>query len=278
MTEPTRLFDCIEWHLERGATHTIMAAKENGVWNEYSLQELSETVNKLSAGLLKMGFGSGDNTPEGRDKIAVIAKNRPEWLMLDLAVQQIGAVLTPVYPTISQSELEFILQDAQVKVIFVNDKNLAEKVNAMRANLPYLQEIFSFDITDNIKHWKEILSEDENYLLQLKQISSKIQYEDLATIIYTSGTTGKPKGVMLSHKNIVSNVIGSMPCFPPGNRALSFLPMNHIFERMVTYLYLYKGVSIFYAESLDTIADNLKEVKPHMFTTVPRLLEKFMRK
>ena len=198
--------------------------------------------------------------------------------MLDLAVQQIGAVLTPVYPTISQSELEFILQDAQVKVIFVNDKNLAEKVNAIRANLPHLQEIFSFDKTDNIKHWKEILSEDENYLLQLKQIAAKIQYEDLATIIYTSGTTGKPKGVMLSHKNIVSNVLGSMPCFPPGNRALSFLPMNHIFERMVTYLYLFKGVSIFYAESLDTIADNLKEVKPHMFTTVPRLLEKVYEK
>lgn len=278
MTEPTRLFDCIEWHLERGATHTIMAAKENGIWKEYSLGELSETVNKLSAGLLKMGFGSGDNTPEGRDKIAVIAKNRPEWLMLDLAVQQIGAVLTPVYPTISQSELEFILQDAQVKIIFVNDKNLAEKVNAIRENLPCLQQIFSFDKTDNVKHWKEILSEDENYLLQLKQIAGKIQYEDIATIIYTSGTTGKPKGVMLSHKNIVSNVIGSMPCFPPGNRALSFLPMNHIFERMVTYLYLYKGVSIFYAENLDTIADNLREVKPHMFTTVPRLLEKVYEK
>ena len=274
MTEPTRLFDCIEWHLERGATHTVMAAKEHGIWKEYSLAELSETVNKLSAGLLKMGLGNGDNTPEGRDKIAVIAKNRPEWLMLDLAVQQIGAVLTPVYPTISQSELEFILQDAQVKVIFVNDKKLAEKVNVMRANLPDLQEIFSFDKTENIKHWKDILSEDADCLLKLKQVSAQIQYEDLATIIYTSGTTGKPKGVMLSHKNIVSNVIGSMPCFPPGNRALSFLPMNHIFERMVTYLYLYKGVSIFYAESLDTIAENLREVKPNMFTTVPRLLEK----
>jgi len=274
MTEPTRLFDCIEWHLERGATHTVMAAKEDGIWKEYSLEELSETVNKLSAGLLKMGLGNGDNTPEGRDKIAVIAKNRPEWLMLDLAVQQIGAVLTPVYPTISQSELEFILQDAQVKVIFVNDKKLAEKVNVMRTNLPDLQEIFSFDKTENIKHWKDILSDDADCLLKLKQVSAQIQYEDLATIIYTSGTTGKPKGVMLSHKNIVSNVIGSMPCFPPGNRALSFLPMNHIFERMVTYLYLYKGVSIFYAESLDTIAENLREVKPNMFTTVPRLLEK----
>src|ERR1017187_7228622 len=126
MTEPTRLFDCIEWHLQKGATHTIMAAKENGKWKEYYIQEVLEIVNKLSAGLLKMGFGKGDNTAEGRDKIAVIAKNRPEWLILDLAVQQIGAVLTPVYPTISESELEFILQDALVKIIFVNDANLAE--------------------------------------------------------------------------------------------------------------------------------------------------------
>ena len=278
MTEPTRLFDCIEWQLQKGATHPIVAAKENGKWKEYSLQELSETVDKLSAGLLKMGFGKGDNTPEGRDKIAVIAKNRPEWLMLDLAVQQIGAVLTPVYPTISESELEFILDDAQVKIIFVNDNKLAEKVNNIKGNLPHLKEIFSFDKTDNTKYWKEILSPDENYIRQLKEIAATIQYEDLATIIYTSGTTGKPKGVMLSHRNIVSNVMSSMPCFPPGNRALSFLPMNHIFERMVTYLYLFKGVSIYYAESLDTIAENLKEVKPHMFTTVPRLLEKVYEK
>ncbi len=278
MTEPTRLFDCIEWQLQKGATHPIVAAKENGKWKEYSLQELSETVDKLSAGLLKMGFGKGDNTPEGRDKIAVIAKNRPEWLMLDLAVQQIGAVLTPVYPTISESELEFILDDAQVKIIFVNDNKLAEKVNNIKGNLPHLKEIFSFDKTDNIKYWKEILSPDENYIRQLKETAATIQYEDLATIIYTSGTTGKPKGVMLSHRNIVSNVMSSMSCFPPGNRALSFLPMNHIFERMVTYLYLFKGVSIYYAESLDSIAENLKEVKPHMFTTVPRLLEKVYEK
>ena len=278
MTEPTRLFDCIEWQLQKGATHPIVAAKENGKWKEYSLQQLSETVDKLSAGLLKMGFGKGDNTPEGRDKIAVIAKNRPEWLMLDLAVQQIGAVLTPVYPTISESELEFILEDAQVEIIFVNDSKLAEKVNSIKGNLPYLKEVFSFDKTDNVKYWQEILSADESYIRRLKEIASTIQYEDLATIIYTSGTTGKPKGVMLSHRNIVSNVMSSMSCFPPGNRALSFLPMNHIFERMVTYLYLFKGVSIYYAENLETIADNLLEVKPHMFTTVPRLLEKVYEK
>ncbi|MGH2563232.1 MAG: AMP-dependent synthetase/ligase, partial [Ginsengibacter sp.] len=278
MTEPTRMFDCIEWHLQKGATHPIVAAKENGTWKAYSLQELSATVNNLSAGLLKMGFGRVDNSAEGRDKIAVIAKNRPEWLILDLAVQQIGAVLTPVYPTISESELEFILQDAQVKIIFVNDMNLVEKVNKIKENVPCLKQIFSFDKIDTVKYWKEILSDDENYHRELKAISSAIQYEDLATIIYTSGTTGKPKGVMLSHRNIVSNVMSSMSCFPPGNRALSFLPMNHIFERMVTYLYLFKGVSIYYAENLDTIADNLREVKPNMFTTVPRLLEKVYEK
>jgi long-chain acyl-CoA synthetase len=281
MTEPTRLFDFIESYLQKGATHTIMAAKENGSWKKYSIQEVSDIANKLSAGLLQMGISSKDNTPEGRDKIAVIAKNRPEWLMLDLAVQQIGAVLTPVYPTINETELEFILKDAEVKIIFVNDAQLFEKVNGIKANLPHLKEIFSFDKTGNTKHWKEILDYgDGNYLKEVKAISNKIKHEDLATIIYTSGTTGKPKGVMLSHKNILSNVMDSLPCFPPGDnlRALSFLPLNHIFERMVSYLYLYKGTSIFFAESMETISDNLKEVKPNLFTTVPRLLEKVYEK
>ena len=278
MTEPTRLFDCIEWHLQKGATHTIMAGKENDHWKEYSIQEVSETVNKLSAGLLKMGFGKKNNSPEEKHKIAVISKNRPEWLILDLAVQKIGAVLTPVYPTINEMELEFILKEAGVEIIFVNDAHLAEKVNNIKVNIPCLKQIFSFEKTDNVNYWKEILSSDENYLRELKEISAKIQYEDIATIIYTSGTTGKPKGVMLSHKNIVSNIMTCMSYFPPGNRALSFLPMNHIFERMVTYLYLYKGVSIYYAENLDTIANNLQETKPHMFTTVPRLLEKVYEK
>jgi long-chain acyl-CoA synthetase len=281
MTEPKRLFDCIEWHLEKGASHTIMAAKENGKWKEYSIREVAATINNLSAGLLKMGFGNGDGTAEGRDKIAVISKNRPEWLMLDLAVQQIGAVLTPVYPTISEAELEFILKDASVEIIFVNDGDLAEKVNNIKPNLPRLKQIFSFDETKSIPHWKHILSmSDENSLEKIKSISAKINYEDLATIIYTSGTTGKPKGVMLSHKNILSNVMDSLPCFPPGEhlKALSFLPLNHIFERMVSYLYLFKGTSIFFAESMDTIGENLKEIKPHMFTTVPRLLEKVYEK
>ena len=281
MTQPTRLFDCIELHLKESPERTMLAGKENGTWVEYSTREVSDIVNRLSAGLLKLGYGRGDNTPEGRDKIAVIAKNRPEWIMLDLAVQKIGAVLTPVYPTINDLELEYILQDSRIKIIFTNDRELSEKVAGVKGNLPDLKEIYSFEKIDGVKHWKEILSlGDEENSRQLESISAALKYEDLATIIYTSGTTGKPKGVMLSHRNILSNVLDSMPCFPPGEnlKALSFLPLNHIFERMVSYIYLFRGTSIFYAESLETIGDNLKEVKPHLFTTVPRVLEKVYEK
>jgi long-chain acyl-CoA synthetase len=277
MTNPTRLFDCIDLHLKDAPSRTMLAGKENGQWKEYSTSDVADIVTRLSAGLFHIGIGPGDGTAEGKHKIAVIARNRPEWVMLDLAVQQLGAVLTPVYPTISESELEYILADAGVKLIFVNDQSLFEKVNNIKSRLPQLHEIFSFEKLDAAKHWKEILTiGNQQDIDGVKAISEKIKYEDLATIIYTSGTTGKPKGVMLSHKNILSNVVDSMPCFPPGenHKALSFLPLNHIFERMVTFLYLFKGTSIFYAESMDTIGDNLKEVQPHLFTTVPRLLEK----
>ncbi len=281
MNEPTRLFDCLELHLKNTPQRTMLAGKEDGDWKKYTVEEVSGIVNKLSAGLLKIGIGNGDNTAEGRDKVAVISKNRPEWLMLDLAVQQIGAVLTPVYPTINVAELEFVLRDAAVKIVFVNDQNLFNKINEIRHNLPDIEEVYSFDSLPGVKHWKEILSlADDHYISSVKTISDKIKYEDLATIIYTSGTTGKPKGVMLSHKNILSNVLDSMPCFPPGDdmKALSFLPLNHIFERMVSYIYLFVGTSIYYTESLETISENLKEVKPQLFTTVPRLLEKVYEK
>ena len=281
MLKPTRLFDCLDLHLQDAPSRTMLAGKENGVWIEYPTSEVADIVKRLSAGLLKMGYGCGDKSAEGRDKIAVLAKNRPEWVMLDLAVQKIGAVLTPIYPTISDIDLEFILNDSKVKIIFTNDKDLTDKVNSVKANLPDLQEIYSFDKVEGSNYWKEILEKgSEAEFIEVKEIAAQIGYEDLATMIYTSGTTGKPKGVMLSHKNILSNVIDSLPCFPPGDnmKALSFLPLNHIFERMVTYLYLFRGTSIFYAESLETIGDNLKEVKPHLFTTVPRLLEKVYEK
>lgn len=277
MKEPTRLFDCIQYHLERTPIEDMLAAKENGRWKKYSTREVSDIVNSLSAGLLNLGYNCGDMTDEGRDKIAVLSKNRPEWILLDLAVQQIGAVLTPVYPTISINELEFVLSDARVKAIFVNDEDLYYKVLSIKERLPSLQHVYTFEHVQEASYWKEVLQESSNEALsKVKLIAGAVQSKDLATIIYTSGTTGTPKGVMLSHQNILSNVIASIPCFPPveNSRALSFLPLNHIFERMVTYIYLMKGTSIYYAEGLETIAENLKEVKPHLFTTVPRLLEK----
>ena len=277
MNDPRRLFDCIQYHLAKSPLEDMLAGKEAGQYKKYSTQKVFEIVNDLSAGLLSIGIGPGNMSVEGRDKVAILCKNRPEWVMLDLAVQQIGAVLTPIYPTININELRFVLNDAQVKMVFVNDEELFLKVLSVKNEVPSLKEIYTFEHVANAKHWKEILTLSTPALKEeIKAISAKINYEDLATIIYTSGTTGTPKGVMLSHRNILSNVMACIPCFPPGEklRALSFLPLNHIFERMVTYLYLFRGTSIYYAESFDTIGDNLKEVQPQLFTTVPRLLEK----
>ena len=276
MTEPKRLFDCIAWHLERKPLDVMLAGKESGQWKTYSTKDVAGIVNNLSAGLLSMGIGPNDMTVEGRDKVAILCKNRPEWIMLDLAVQQIGALLTPIYPTINVNELEFVLNDAQVKIVFVNDEDSFHKVVSIKNRVPSIKEIFTFEHVVNARHWKEVIAQSTPELIaQVKPIADKIGYEDASTIIYTSGTTGTPKGVMLSHKNILSNVMACISCFPPtSEKALSFLPLNHIFEKMVSYLYLFNSTSIYYAESLDTIADNLREVKPNMFTTVPRLLEK----
>ena len=277
MNKPHRLFDFFEQRMAEDPQGVMLAGKEGGSYREYSVIEVKDIVDKLSAGLLALGYSANNMTLEGRDKIALLAKNRVEWMFLDLAVQQIGAVLVPLYPTIHINDLEFVLKDAQVKAVFVNDEDLYHKVQTVRSHVPSIKEIYSFDQVNGTPNWKEILSlgKQEDYQ-HIETAASRINSEDLFTIIYTSGTTGVPKGVMLSHHNILSNVMACMPVFPPGTkqRALSFLPLNHIFERMVTYVYLFKGAAIYYAESLDTIGDNLKEVKPNMFTTVPRLLEK----
>jgi long-chain acyl-CoA synthetase len=276
MTDPKRLFDCLEFQMHKGGKPDMLAAKETGQWKQYSTSEVISIVDQLAAGLLEMGAGFGDGSVEGRDKIAVLSKNRPEWLMLDLAVQKSGAVLTPFYPTIHINELEYVLNDAKVKYMFVNDETDFEKVTSIKQRVPSLRAIYTFEKIDNASHWSEIfIPVTESIKNNLKNISDRITNEDLATIIYTSGTTGKPKGVMLSHRNILSNVIASIPCLPVADlKVLSFLPLNHIYERMISYFYMYKGASIYYAESLESIADNLKEVQPNMFTTVPRLLEK----
>lgn len=277
MKDPRRLFDCLPLQLANRPEQVMLAGKEGGQWKKYSTKDVAQLVNQLSAGLLSLGIGGNDMTVEGRDKVAILSKNRPEWLMIDLAVQQIGAILTPVYPTINVNELEFILSDAKVKAVFVNDEDLYLKVLSLQSKIPSLNYIFTFEHAPNARHWKEVLTYSTPELINgIKTISDSIKYEDVATILYTSGTTGTPKGVMLTHRNILSNVIACLPCFPPGEnmKSLSFLPLNHIFEKMVSYLYLFRGTSIYYAESLETIGDNLKEVQPDLFTTVPRLLEK----
>src|SRR6185437_1042028 len=276
MMEPKRLFDCLELHLEKDPLPDMLAARENGTWKTYSTTDIATLVRQLSTGLLRLGIPGGDRSVEGIDKVAVISKNRPEWIMLDMAVQRTGAVLAPIYPTISPSELEFILNDAQVKYIFVNDEELFHKVSSIRDKVASLREIFTFENVKNVRHWKELLAEPTaEETKRLDSIRNGIGENELATVIYTSGTTGTPKGVMLSHRNILSNVQAAIPCLPQGTRrALSFLPLNHIYERMLSYLYLFSAVSVYYAESMDTIGDNLKEVKPQMFVTVPRLLEK----
>ena len=277
MNEPRRLFDFFDHNLKEYPNQDLVGAKENGMWRTYSTRAVKEIVDQLSTGLLASGYGCGNMTVEGRDKIAVLAKNRPEWIFLDLAVQQIGAVLVPLYPTIHINDLEFILNDAQVKTVFINDRELFEKVESVRNKIPSVKEVYSFEEVNGAKHWRGLLTlgRQEHYQ-QLETNAARIDTEDLFTVIYTSGTTGTPKGVMLSHHNILSNVKASLKCFPPGEhqKCLSFLPLNHIFERMVTYIYLFKGAVIYYAESLDAIGENLKEVKPQIFTTVPRLLEK----
>jgi long-chain acyl-CoA synthetase len=276
MIDPKRLFDLLEMNLEKGSLPDMLAGKENGAYKLHSTAAVADTIERLSTGLFRLGVSGEDRTVEGIDKVAIISKNRPEWIMLDFAVQRIGAVLAPIYPTIAVSELEFILNDAQVKVVFVNDEELFHKVLSIRERTPSLKEIFTFEHVAHARHWKELLvTATPEEAGNLTRVREGIDEKDLATIIYTSGTTGVPKGVMLSHRNILSNVKSCVPCLPQGEiRALSFLPLNHIYERMLTYLYLYNGSPIYYAESMDTIGENLKEVKPQMFVTVPRLLEK----
>lgn len=274
-----RLFDCLDHQLQHFPKPDMLAAKENGPWVLYSTQQVADKVNRLSAGLLKLGVSANDMTPEGSDKIAIISNNRPEWLFTDLAAQQLGAILVPVYPTTNPIELEFILNDAAVKYIFVSNEELLIKVNGLLSKVPSIKNVYTFDRIEGALHWSDItVLADTASLKEIERIKTTIPVSHLATIIYTSGTTGTPKGVMLSHKNIYTNVQFSKKSFPfndaPDTRVLSFLPLNHIFEKTCTYIYLYSGIGIYYAESLETIGDNLREVKPNGFTTVPRLLEK----
>lgn len=253
----------------------VLAGKENGSWKKYSLKEYIETVDNLSYAFLAMGVKKGDT-------IATITNNRPEWNFLDMAIMQVGAIHVPVYPTISAAEYLYIFCHAEIRFVFATGDELFRKIGEIAGKCNRAEEIFSFKPRENFRCLNDLieLGKANPAPEKLKKIKESIKGEELATIIYTSGTTGNPKGVMLSHANIISNFIGVsyIPTFGEEGKALSFLPLCHVYERMLNYLYQYLGISIYYAESLATINDNIREIHPDMMCCVPRLLEKIYDK
>jgi len=276
--ELTRIFDILQNSYENFPDKTdALVNKENGVWITHSVREYYQTAHQLSYGLISLGLNKGD-------RVATISNNRPEWNYLDMALNQTGLVHVPIYPTLSEVDYEFILGHAGPKMLFVSDKSLLQKLepSARKVNTEIM--IYTFNDIPEAKNWKEILelgkSKENELKDELEKIKKSIKPDDLATLIYTSGTTGNPKGVMLSHKNIIHNINGAAQVFHFGieDRTLSFLPICHVFERTINYYFQRQGVGIYYAENLGTISDNLKEVKPSVFIAVPRVLEKIYDK
>ncbi len=272
MNKPERLFDVPHYQLANKPLKDAIATKVNGEWIKISTQEYVDSATHISNALIEKGI-----QPE--DKIAIIsANNRYEWNIMDIGILQTGAIDVPMYPTASEEDYTYIFNDAEVKICFVSNKELYDKVMRIQPSAPSLKEVYIFDEEEGVPNWKDVLElgKQNPHNEELEKRKAAIKKEQLATLIYTSGTTGKPKGVMLSHWNIVSNVLNSEDRLPVDveGRAISFLPLCHIFERMLIYLYAYKSVPIYYAESLETIGDNIREVKPIIFTAVPRLLEK----
>jgi long-chain acyl-CoA synthetase len=265
--ELTRLFDLIPHQISTYDKTVALARKENGTWKTYSSRDLKRIVDNLSFAFLSSGINS-------RDKVAIISENRPEWNFVDLALQQIGAISVPMYPTITSQDYAYIFDHAEVKMIFCGDREIYSKAASVAGD----REIYSFDHLDGVAHWSVLEKKGESGDLEkLEESKSQRKADDLVTIIYTSGTTGRPKGVMLTHSNILSNVLSVSNTMtpPPGvSKVLSFLPLCHIYERTASYCFIYLGFSIYYAENMEKIGENLKEVQPHVFNTVPRLLEK----
>ena len=267
---PTRLFDFYYYQLENFPKSDAVCSKVNGEWKKNSIRDIIDMGNRISKALLKMGV-------EVNDKIGIISNNRTEWNVVDLGVLQIGAQDVPIYPTASEADYKYIFNDAQIKYCFVSDEELYQKVMSIKNDVPSLIEVYTFEKVKGAKNWSEVLEMGkEGDMDAVKARMDAVKPEDLATLIYTSGTTGTPKGVMLSHQNISSNSVASRKRLPVNQTAkgVSFLPLCHIYERMLIYLYVYTGVSLYYAESLDTIGDDIRDVKPQVFTAVPRLLEK----
>lgn len=273
MSSLKRLFDFPYYQLEKYNLEDALVTKYNGVWKSTSTKEYIDQVNKISRGLLRLGV-------KPNDKVAIIStNNRTEWNIMDIGIMQLGAQDVPIYPTISEEDYAYVLNHSESVYCFVSDKEVYDKVMAIKDEVESLKEVYSFDQIDEAKNWAEILDlgTDDSNQSEVQSLMDQVSENDLATLIYTSGTTGRPKGVMLSHKNIASNAINSSTRLPldKGNaKALSFLPVCHVYERMLQYMYQFSGVSIYFAESIEKISDNLKEVKPEVMSAVPRLLEK----
>ena len=274
--EVTRIFDLLPHYLENFPKEDAVCGKENGVWVHYSTADYIRIAEQIAYGFLQLGIKKGD-------KIASISNNRPEWNFLDMAIHQVGAIHVSIYPTISEADYQYILNHADVKMVFVAGWELLRKIENILNATPSLRDsVYTFRDLRGYKHLNEIIDlgiANPNPNL-LKEIKDSITTDDVATLIYTSGTTGNPKGAMITHANILNNAKAITPIIPikEDSRCLSYMPLCHVYERMMIYAWHYIGVSIYYAESMATIADNLKEVRPDIFTSVPRLLEKFYDK
>lgn len=268
--EIKRTFDILPYALKKFPLDDCLASKQNGKWVKVSTQEYADKVEQMSNALIELGVQPGD-------KIASINNNRPEWNILNVAVASVGAILCPMYPTISSDDYIFIFNHAEIKFVFLSDEEILAKVKKAKESVPTIKGIYTFDKIESAEHWTTVLELGKGqHTEEIEKRKSSISERDLVTIIYTSGTTGQPKGVMLCHENLVSNAKAGIPLLPCDykDKALSFLPVCHVFERTLLNIYLMAGISVYYAESIETIGDNIKDIKPQIFTAVPRLIEK----
>jgi long-chain acyl-CoA synthetase len=265
----TRVFDLLKYNLEKFPKEEFVSGKIQGKWRKFSTQKFCEITDNLSRGLTSIGIAKGS-------RVAIMSGNRPEWNICDYAIMQLGAYQIPLYPTLAEHDVKFIINDAKISVVFVADEQLFLKMKNVCAELTHQVEIYTFDQVSGAKHWEEITEIGTSLsTVNLETYRQAVDPSDILTIIYTSGTTGTPKGVMLTHDNLVQNFKKSAVLLPNNvTHALSFLPLSHIFERMISYLYAYLNIAIYYAESMDTIVADIQFVKPSGFSTVPRLLEK----
>ena len=274
MKKLERLFDVPYFQLDNFPQKTMFSTKVDGKWDSVSTEEFLKKANLVSRGLIALGIEPGQ-------KVGLVSSNRVEWNIMDIGIQQVGAIGVPIYPNISTKDYKYIFGDADIKLCVTGDQDLYEKISSIKGDLPSLQKHYSFDEVEGADHWTDIIqAADGVKQAEVEERKEKIKNGDLATMIYTSGTTGNPKGVMLSHNNLLSNVLACEPRIPGDSScsSLSFLPVCHVYERMLHYLYMKTGISIHFAESMDTIGDNIREVQPEIFTAVPRLIEKVYEK